>query len=465
MTKYTRHAISNVDDFIFGHAPYPVTTKNGLVIGGGVVYPELNFTLPPMSITAETMPEVRAQYTEMIEGVCRRAVELKAPGLVVEFELLPPMTLTPAWGAEITTLLRGTLDSYAAQEGLRGALRVTPNDIREHERPPILRAGHLWDDMERSFIVNAQAGADILSIESTGGKEVHDDALLNADLPGIAFALGVLAPRDMVYLWDMIVKVSNQYGAIPGGDSACGFGNTAMVLAEKHYIPRVLAAVVRVMTVARALVAHERGALGPSKDCAYENPFLKAITGAPVSAEGAEAACAHLSPVGNVAHVVADLWSNESIQNLKLLGGMAPTVSVEQLIYKTRLLNVAGSHGPEAARTLRDWFAESDAPLDPQAYVLRPDVVLDLSQTIISEATPYGRARIGALATLEILRKAHTAGHLEISEQDEGWLDTLSEQADELPESEDALIAQVIPTLDHSKVRLDQYEIDVNAYK
>ena len=456
---YTQLAISHLDDFIYGQAPYPVTTKNGLVIGGGSVYPEVNFTLPPMTISAETLPEVRAQYTEMIEGVCRRAVELHAPGLIVEFELLPPMTLHPEWGAEITALLRGTLDSYAEREGLRGALRVTPNDIREHERPPILRAGHLWDDMVHSFTLNAQAGADFLSIESTGGKEVHDDALLNADLAGVAFALGVLAPRDMAYLWDMIVKVSNEHGAIPAGDSACGFGNTAMVLAEKHYIPRVFAAVVRVMTVARALVAHERGARGPSKDCAYENPYLKAIAGVPVSAEGAEAACAHLSPVGNVAHVVADLWSNESIQNIKLLGGMAPTVSLEQLLYKTRLLNVASGHGAEAARTLRDWFGESDAALDPQAYVLRPDVVLALSQAIISESTSYGRARIGALATLEVLRKAHAAGEVAISTQDEAWLETLSEQADELPESEDALIAQVIPTLDLSKVRLDQYEI------
>ena len=36
--------------------------------------------------------------------------------------------------------------------------------------------------MVRSFELCAQAGADLLSIESTGGKEVHDDALLNGDL-------------------------------------------------------------------------------------------------------------------------------------------------------------------------------------------------------------------------------------------------------------------------------------------
>jgi len=285
MVNYTQLAINNVDDFIFGSAPRPVTTKSGLVIGGGQVYAELNFTLPPMEITADTMPAVRAHYTQMIEEACARAVDLHAPGLVVEFELLPPMTLEPEWGADITALLRGTLDKYTQSDGLKSALRVTPNDIREHERPPIMRHGHLWDNMVRSFELNAQAGADMLSIESTGGKEVHDDGILNADVPVVAFALGILGSRDMAFLWDMIVNVSNKYGVIPAGDSACGFGNTAMVLAEKKYIPRVWAATIRVMTVARALVAHERGAIGPGKDCAYENPYLKAITGCPMSGE------------------------------------------------------------------------------------------------------------------------------------------------------------------------------------
>ena len=42
-----------------------------------------------------------------------------------------------------------------------------------------------------------EAGADLLAIESTGGKEVSDPALMNADLRRIAFALGVLALRQI----------------------------------------------------------------------------------------------------------------------------------------------------------------------------------------------------------------------------------------------------------------------------
>jgi hypothetical protein len=56
-----RLAISNPADLRFGVAPNPLTTRRGMTIGGGIVYPELNFTLPPMFVDASTMPEVRAQ--------------------------------------------------------------------------------------------------------------------------------------------------------------------------------------------------------------------------------------------------------------------------------------------------------------------------------------------------------------------------------------------------------------------
>jgi methanol--5-hydroxybenzimidazolylcobamide Co-methyltransferase len=452
-------AIHNLDDFVYGISPRPITLKNGFSIGGGTVYPELNFTLPGMEISAETMPEVLQQYTQMITEACTRAVELHAPGLLVEFELLPDQTLVPEWGAEVVKILRSTLDETQAKHGLKVALRVTPNDIREFARPPIMRQGEYVTNMFRSFELCAQAGADFLSIESTGGKEVHDEAILNGDLPRSVFALSILGGRDMGYLWQRIVEIGDKYGAIPAGDSACGFGNTAMVLAEQHYIPRVWAAVIRVLTVARSLVAFEQGAVGPNKDCAYEGPYIKAITGCPITLEGAEAAVAHLSPIGNIAKAVPDLWSNESVNNVKLLGGMAPTVSLEQLVYATRLMNTASSKGLESARQLRDWWVESDAAYDPQAFVLRPDVVLNLSAEIIKEPTPYLRTRRAALCTLEVLRAAAADGQVQTTKLEARWLDKLSRQAETLPEEEGEFIASMLPGLDPDKVRIDQYEL------
>ena len=49
-----------------------------MVIGGGTVYPELNFTLPQMVLSRETMPEVRGHYREIINGSLQRSASLMA---------------------------------------------------------------------------------------------------------------------------------------------------------------------------------------------------------------------------------------------------------------------------------------------------------------------------------------------------------------------------------------------------
>jgi methanol--5-hydroxybenzimidazolylcobamide Co-methyltransferase len=338
---------------------------------------------------------------------------------------------------------------------MKVALRVTPNDVREFERPPHMRTGEYADAIFRSFELCAQAGADFMAIESTGGKELHDDALLRCDLPLSIFSMGVLGCRDMAFLWDRIVEIAGRTSCIAAADSACGFGNTAMVLAERKYIPRLFAALIRVMSVARSLVAFERGAIGPNKDCAYEGVFIKAITGYPVALEGAEAACAHLSPIGNIAKAYADLWSNESVQNIKLLGGMAPTVSVEQLVYATRLMNVASAQG--SANTLRDWFVASDAHFDPQAYIFQPEVVISLAREIVKESTPYLRTRRAAAATLATLQKASAEKKVAIPENELPWIDSLQAQLDSLPDNEEEFIAGILDQVDTSLVRLEEY--------
>ena len=144
-------AISDPSELIFGLAPKPVTTRSGMVIGGGTVYPELNFTLPSIRIDASTMPEVRRNYEQIIEGALRRAAELEAPGVVIEFETLPPMTEQPAWGLDIVKILLEGLQREKDRSGLKSVLRMTPNDNREFERPPLLRRGRYWDAMLELF--------------------------------------------------------------------------------------------------------------------------------------------------------------------------------------------------------------------------------------------------------------------------------------------------------------------------
>ena len=453
--QFTKLAYDSIDDFVYGSCPNPVTLKNGMVIGGGMIYPEVNFTLPAMNATEETLPEAKRIYKEIIDGVLKKAYELHAPGLVIEFETLPQYTEHPEWGIEIHKILRDSMYEFEAKYGLKSAIRMTPNDLREMSRPPIMRSGKYWDSMLRVFEQTAKDGADILAIESTGGKEINDEAIVNADLRTSVFALGCLGARDMRWLWSNITQIANENGAISGGDSSCGFANTSMVLAEQGFIPKVYAAAMRAMVTPRALVAIENGAVGPGKDCAYENVYLKAITGTPIALEGKSAACAHFSPIGNISAAVADLWSNESVQQVKLLSGFAPVVSTEQLIYDCRLMNTATEKGQR--KLMRDLLIESDCYLDPQAYVLKPENVFKIAEEIVKTQDPFLRTLNTGKTTLDIIQQGVDRGDLSMEEREIDWIDRLRDQLDEIPEDEEAFIDEMKDELDDTKYNIHEY--------
>ena len=190
--SFTKTAYDSCDDFIYGYAKYPVTLKNGLSIGGGVLYPEVNFTLPTMQIEQETMPEVIRQYREIAEGICERARALHISGFVAEIETLPPMTFNPQWAVETCKTVVDVIKENEAKYGILGAVRITPNDIREGRELRHMWHGEHWDNMFETFEGCANAGAELLAIESIGGKEVHDDAIVNCDIAKSIFALSVL---------------------------------------------------------------------------------------------------------------------------------------------------------------------------------------------------------------------------------------------------------------------------------
>lgn len=437
-------AIKNADDLVFGVAPRPVRCGLGLEVGAGKVFPEVNFTLPTMELTDATWPEVRAHYEEIGRQVVARALRLKAPGLVLEFEHLPAMTERPEWGAELTEILKARLVEAHEKSGLRSALRVTPTDIRERAKPPLMRRGEPCETLFRSFERNAEAGADVLSVELIGGKEVHDKALVVADIPAIAFALGVLSPRDMAYLWGRIREICEDHpGVVAGGNSACEFANTAMQLAGQKMLPEVLAAVVRAMSAARALSAFEQGAVGPSKDCAYEGPIMKAIAGVPISMEGKSAACAHFSAVGNIASAMCDLWSNKSVQNVRLLSGNAPEAFAELLEYDCRLMNAASAKGQ--AKALRDLLTLSDEWQSPQAAVLSPAATIEIARAIVAKTDPYDRAVAAGRAAAALLDRGRREGRLALSCKEAQWLERIGNSLQALSSDWRDLQGQIEP--------------------
>jgi methanol---5-hydroxybenzimidazolylcobamide Co-methyltransferase len=455
--KYSKLAVESAADLRFGFAPFPVTTSKGLVIGGGTVYPELNFTLPPITIKEETLPEIEEHYAGIVRDALTRAVELGLKGLVFEFETLLEMTMQPAIGLSLVEIMHAICEEFRSTTGIVSEIRLTPNDVRDFERPPLQRSSRYLEPMFELFDKGARAGAEMLSIESTGGKEVHDDALMYCDVQSALFALSVLGVRDMHFLWKNIVRIAQGAGRLAGGDTACGFANTAMMLAEKRFIPRVFAAVDRVISVVRTLPAYEEGAVGPSKDCGYEGPYMKAIAGIPISMEGKTAACAHMSPVGNIASAAADLWSNESVQNVKLLGGMAPTIYLEQLAYDARLMNTAIRNGSAAA--LQRLFVESDEYTDPQALVLAPESVIEISKVIVASKNYVEAARDAALKSLEIIGEARNSGRLVLDERERDYASRIADELAEVPGEEGAFIEMMLPRIDGEKCILAEYGI------
>jgi methanol--5-hydroxybenzimidazolylcobamide Co-methyltransferase len=212
-----------------------------------------------------------------------------------------------------------------------------------------------------------------------------------------------------------------------------------MQLAHQKMLPEVLAAVVRAMSGVRSLAAFEQGAVGPSKDCAYEGPVIKAITGYPISMEGKSASCAHFSPLGNIAAAMCDLWSNESVQNVRLLSGNAPEVFTELLAYDCRLMNTAAATEGGALR-LRDWMTVSDEWMSPQAAVLSPVATIKIDTAIVGADTPYHQTIAAGRAAVEILKDGIAQAKLHLSRKEQQWLTRIDEALDGLPQDEAALM-------------------------
>jgi methanol--5-hydroxybenzimidazolylcobamide Co-methyltransferase len=202
------------------------------------------------------------------------------------------------------------------------------------------------------------------------------------------------------------------------------------------------------MSAVRSLVAFEQGAVGPSKDCAYEGPVLKAITGRPISMEGKSAACAHFSPLGNIAAAMCDLWSNESVQNVRLLSGNAPEVFTEVLAYDCRLMNTATAAG--GALALQRWMVDSDQWLSPQAAVLSPEATIEIAAAIVGADSHYHATLAAGLAAVSIIRGGLASGALKLNRKELGWLDRIESELGSMPADETELLDQM--SRDHAGV-------------
>ncbi|MEM3144494.1 MAG: methyltransferase MtaB domain-containing protein [Thermoproteota archaeon] len=437
MPVFRKVEIEDPSKLVFGIAKHPLSYGLGLKIGQGEVVPEVKFF--PKAISEKDEEAFKKEVESITKDILDRAVELGVGSLQIETEQSFMETKNPRLVAEVTNIQKSVMEKYAGEYGIKLGLRVTVADIRDFREG--LRHTAEYNLMLEAFEKAASNGADILSIESEGGKDVFNYSILRQDVRGILFSVGLLGPLDMSFLWRDIVGIAKRNSSIPGGDTACATANTAMRIAggvRSMNIPHTLAAVVRAVSASRSLVAYEEGATGPGKDCGYENVIVKAITGYPMSMEGKSSACAHSSLIGNIASACCDLWSNEQVENIRLFGGSGPQVFLEILYYDCKLMNRAIALGEQ--NRLRDMLVSSDKFEDPQAFVLSPEAAVEIGKAIVSEKGYYRRGISACFKAVELMENE---SNLRLSPPEKRFLLNLKKVLETLPDDEDEFREQM----------------------
>jgi methanol--5-hydroxybenzimidazolylcobamide Co-methyltransferase len=445
--KFSRTNLS-LEEIKYGFSKFPLKYGINLEIGRGKVVPEIKY-FPRIK---ESLKE---EYTNITKEILNRAVDLGVRDLQLETELTYVETGDPKLAGEIVRIQKEIMENYAKEYNINLGLRVTVADMRDFRK--VKHDEESFSKMLETFEEVSKNGADVLSIESEGGKELFNYAIIRQDILGIVTSLGLLSALDMKRLWKEIVKIAKRNNVIAGGDSACAFGNTAMRLAggiKSNNIPHTLAAVVRSMSASRSLVAYEEGAVGPGKDCAYENVIIKAITGYPMSMEGKSSAVAHSSLVGNIAAATCDLWSNEQVENVRLFGGYGPEVFLEILYYDTKLMNKAIESGNQDC--LKEILIESDKYSDPQAYVLSPDIALEIGKTIVSEEDTLLRTIFAGVRLVELMMKEEK---LKLNRSEKRFLEIMKNKLEEISKEPHKKVEQALQIYEQkiSEYRLKDY--------
>jgi len=401
MKLTSQMAYKSAEDMIFGTALKPVKTKRGLVLGGGHVVPEI---VPhPRPGSEKTMKTLLREYERANGDALERCVIVGHPQLQIENEHVFQMTHNPKWGGEIAAQTAKQMDEYLKKYGLKASYRSTIADLR---KPDMV---HMRDsDYTREVIESfdeCSKYADIVSIESMGGKEIFDHAIIRNDVAGLLFGQAVLGGRDMEWCWTQIVDTCKKNNCIPGGDTNCSEANTAMFMAGGFIskdVPHTFAALSRAICVSRTLVAYECGATGPTKDCAYEDPIIKSITGVPISCEGKTSACAHADLCGNVIAAVTDLWSNEAVEYHDMFGGTTTAVFSEILGYDVAAMNAAIDLGYQ--KEFQACLVNSDMYRDTHGFMLAPVNAWQIGKAVVDNSESlYVRGKAAAIKCGELM--------------------------------------------------------------
>jgi len=434
MKRFTKMEYESPDEMCFGFAKHPVKTRNGLEIGAGYVNPIIK--VAPKEGSENSKESMVSECRNIAISACQRAVNIGLPSFILEQEHIAQQTANPDWAGECTQAQVEVLEQFQDEYGIKTALKATPADIRDEEKGSTYRTSEQYQNVMESIEQCCENGASIICIETTGGKSVSDYGISRGDPRALLFGIGVLGSIDMEFMWTEIVKICNKHKVIPGGDTNCSQSNTAMFLAggllDKD-CSHTFAAIARGIGAANSLVAVECGAKGPLKDCGYENPIVKAISGVPIATEGKNAVCAHSDLMGNLIAGICDCWSNESVYHREEMGGTTPEVWLQATGFEAALMNTSIETGKH--KDLRDLYTLTDKYRDPQALILAYDNAYRIGEAIVEYGEdPYRRSIAAALEVCDIITEAVESKKMQLTRFEQDSLESAMRSFKKLPD-------------------------------
>jgi hypothetical protein len=99
----------------------------------------------------------------------------------------------------------------------------------------------------------------------------------------------------------------------------------------------------------------------------------------------------------------------------------------------------------------------SDRCYDPQALILAPDNVIEISKEIVRGENYIDATKRGCLKGIELIENAIASGILRNDEKETSWIQILKDDISSIPINESEFIEEILPTLDASKVILSEY--------
>ena len=441
--RYTSMAYDNADDMVFGTAKHPVSYGYGIRVGAGKVIPEINYA--PRSGTEKDPAKLRREYVDYIsKDIINRALTIGFPDVQLETEWVSQMG-NPKMSEPVVSGQKAITEKYHKAYGINLAVRHTIPDQREADKGlrPGMDSLHSYPEaLFNCAEVACENGADVLSCETVGGKELADYSVTNGDIIAFLFGVGYLGAIDMTYVWQEFSAIAKKHKVVPGGDTNCSGANVAMFMAGGYLdndVQRTFSAVTRCISAARTLAAWESGAVGPDKDCGYEGPIVKAIAGKPTAQEGKNCQCAHCDLQGNLIAQVCDLWSNESVEYHPEFGGTSVQCWLGSIGYEAALMNTSIQLGQE--KTLRDLYMYTDRTRGPEAYVLAYDHAYEVGKAIAAEGNNlYLRAKAAGITGAKIIRRGYETKELGLTAKQLDVLNDIIKKLEQLPDEEDKFV-------------------------